>query len=253
MSELQEDLTIQVIVNERIAYDLSAFLKPSEPTRADFGRNFYWCLPMLAANTLGWTLYNPVEFSVMWRGTGGRDAVIVECDDSDWVKSWFGYGTFTIFPPFFVRTSPNVDLWVRPVANYPRPGVLTMEGVVETDWLQAGFTLNFMLLLPLSKMLFRVGEPLVQLVPYPRGFIERFTAAILPASQADPQTVADYNTWVERRTAQLRDHNGAPSLDYMRGVRLDGEKADGHQKLFRPPAFLTPPSPTEQGNGDRET
>jgi hypothetical protein len=252
VNETQESPTIQVIVDERIDYDLSAFLKPSDPARADFGQNFYWCLPMLAANTLGWTLYNPVEFSVMWRGGGDRSAVMVECDDPEWVKSWFGYGTFTLFPPFFVRTSPDIDVWVRPVANYARPGVLTMEGVVETDWLQAGFTLNFMLLLPLSKLVFKVGDPLVQFVPYPRGFIERFTASIVPASQADPQMVTDYNTWVQRRTAQLRDQGGEPSLDYMRGVKLDGEKAEGHQKRFRPPSFLTPPSPIEQDNSDRE-
>lgn len=228
--------SIKIMPMPSIDFDLSDYLKPADKLRSNFGANFYWCLPMVAANTLGWTLYNPYEFTVSWRGGAGADAVVVECENSRWAASWFGSGTFTLFPPFIVRTSPGINLLVRPVPNYPRPTVLTLEGIVETDWLQASFTLNFMILMPLVRTTFKVGEPLVQLVPYPREYIERFDAQIVHDGESYEQEMADYKAWNERRTQQVAQPID-PDFDYMRGVKLDGQRVAEHKKLFRVPAF----------------
>ncbi|NDJ60972.1 MAG: hypothetical protein GYB67_07595 [Chloroflexi bacterium] len=231
---------IQILPIRDIGFDLAEYLKPADKLRPNFNNHFYLCLPLVAGNTLGWTLYNPYEFTVSWRGGGDPSAVEVECENPRWVASWFGYGTFTIRPPFFVRTSPGVDLQVRPVPNYPRPGILTLEGVVETDWLQAGFTLNFMLLMPLVRFTFPVGEPLVQFVPYPRHYIENFRAEIVTAGAQYEREMANYETWLRRRSEAQQ--NQQVQLDYLRGIKLDGEHFRDHQKSFAPPPFTQRPA-----------
>ena len=58
--------------------ELAAYVKPSEKTREWFAPHFYHCLPLVVANTLGWTVYNLYEFSVSWDGHDHPDSVIVK-------------------------------------------------------------------------------------------------------------------------------------------------------------------------------
>lgn len=214
----------------KCSYDVAEYLKPASKTRDLFAPPFYLCLPLTAANTLGWTLYNPHAFSVTWTGGSAREDVIVE-SDSPAVYSWLGYGTFTLNPQFLIHTSPGIDILVRPVPNHAKPAILTLEGIMENDWLRTSFTLNFMALMPLVKTTFAVGEPLVQLVPYPRHFIEPIQPAIIESGADYEARIADYQAWRERRKAQ-NDEGIKPDMQYMNGIDFNGEKVADHKKLF---------------------
>ena len=161
---------------------------------------------------------------------------MVESDHPNWVISWFGLATFTIFPQFAVQTSPGLDLLVRPVPNYAKPFILGLEGIVETDWLKMAFTLNFKIVAPLLKTTYEVGDPLVQFLPYPREYIETIDARII--SEGD-----EYKTRMKqlRRSAlkrkRLLENHLKHDLDYMRGVDLDQTKVEDHKKLFHVPEF----------------
>ncbi len=61
--------------------------------------------------------------------------------------SMFGHGILTFHIPFLVRTHPGYNLLVRGPANMPRDGVSPLEGIVETDWAVATFTMSWQLTL----------------------------------------------------------------------------------------------------------
>jgi len=228
---------IKVMPAGQIQYSLEEFLKPGNKTRPEFvGPNFYQCLPMLAANTFGWTLYNPFEFTVMWTGGQDRPDVIVECEHPWWAYSWFGYGTFSIFPQFVVETSPGIDLMVGPVPNHFKHLVLTFGGLIETDWLKSSFTLNFRLMMPMVKVTYPVGEPLVQFFPVQRHFIEDFEAEIVTSGEAYDRRMAQLAEWRPRRE-HLNKTNGQPDLDYLHGIDVDGSSFEDHKTTFKPQPF----------------
>ncbi|MBI1257558.1 MAG: hypothetical protein GC204_08815 [Chloroflexi bacterium] len=219
-----------------IDYDLTTFLKPSSMKRDFFTSNFYHCLPMTAANTLGWTLYNPYKFKVLWKGGTEREALQVEVYDGppNWVRSWFGHGVFTIMPGFLFETSPGVDLLLRPVPNHFKLPVLTLDGIVETDWLKASVTFNFRLMLPMIGAVYEVGEPLLQLVPYPRDFVETFDTRVVTSGAAYEQRVQAYVEWGEKRD-QLQEDERHHKADhhYTRGIDIDQTVMREHKKTFR--------------------
>lgn len=237
MADPAERPYIHIMPLEGIAYDVAEFLKPSDKLRDTFTPNHYLCLPLTAANTLGWTLYNPFEFTAVWLGGDEKERVVVTCDQAEWVGAMFGYGTFTIYLNFLVETSPGIDLLVRPVPNHWKLPVMPFDGIVETDWLDASFTVNFRLTLPMIKAKFEVGEPLVQFVPYPRHFIEDFDAAILTSGERYDKRVASYRTWEAKRAHRIETQAGA-GYDYTRGHHTDGSLgATDHKRTFRLKSF----------------
>ncbi len=212
--------------------DIASFVQPSDRLRDAFTPQFYHCLPLVTANTLGWTVINRSEFTVVWRGGNGREHVIVDTDDKDWAMSWFGFGTVTVFPHFIVRTPPGINLLVRPVPNIYKHNIQTLEGFVETDWLNNTFTLNFRVQMPIVRTTFKVGEPLVQLVPYGRHYVEQFDAEIVTSGEGYDKTMADFALWAQKRLQRIEDHSG-PALDYVKGEDIHGNRFADHVKILK--------------------
>jgi hypothetical protein len=219
-------------------YDVTQYLKPSPAKRDDFTPLFYHCLPLSTANTLGWTLYNPFEFSVTWHMGDQRENVTVECENPYWVSSWFGYATFTIVPGFLVRTSPGINLLIRPVPNTYKPMVQTMEGMIESEWLKGSFTLNFRLKLPRLKVIYKKGEPLVQFVPYPRDLIEQFNTQVITRGEKYDEVICDYEQWGEQRITNLQQQEYTFDQDYMHGKDVDGSIFEEHKRIFKLNKFV---------------
>jgi len=85
---------------------------------------------------------------------------------------------------------PGYNLHVRGPANWPEDGIRALEGIVETDWGQATFTMNWTLSRPL-RVIFERGKPICTIVPGRLVHIERFRAEI-KAIGADPVLNAAY-------------------------------------------------------------
>ncbi|MDX2162196.1 MAG: DUF6065 family protein [bacterium] len=227
---------IRLLPIPNIEYDVTEYVRPADVQRGFFQPHFYRCLPMSAANSLGWTLYNPYAFSVVWSGGDNRDDITIECDYPHWIKSWFGYGTFTIYPLFLVESSPGIDLWLRPVPNHYKLGVLPLEGIIETDWMKSGFTFSIKVMLPRMKVHYAKGEPLINLVPYPRHLVEAFRAEIVTEGEAYDARMEQYKTWLADRMAQIEQQRHS-ELAYLRGVDMDGSKVPDHVRTFKVPPF----------------
>ncbi len=204
-------------------------------TPAKFARR---CLPLLIANQAGWCILNRYPVRATWNGTDAFDGVSIEPLGPvlPGVMSHFGSGILTWNLPYLFRTPPGYNLLVRGPANWPKDGASALEGIVETDWSPATFTMNWKLTRPHWPVEFKENEPICMLVPQRRGELEAFRPAVQNLSRA-PWLARLYERWSQSRYTFLRELHQPGSeaqqqgwqRDYLRGVLPDGERACEHQ------------------------
>ncbi len=209
----------------------------------------YRCLPLLIANQAGWFLLNRHEFRATWSGGRTRAAVRIEylqdgapCECSSHrglVLSNFGEGIITWHVPYLFRTPAGYNLLARGPANWPKDGASPLEGLIETDWAVAAFTMNWKLTRPKHPVTFARGEPICMLVPQRRGELESFHPE-LRALAAEPELEQAHNAWRDGRAAfLLAKYLAGPALlsdgslpwqgEYFHGTAPDGTAAPEHQ------------------------
>jgi hypothetical protein len=215
------------------------------------------CLPLLIANQSGWVLLNPVGFEATWSGEEPEAAVTIAFDEEVRgpapVRSHFGYGVLTWGVPYLFRTPPGYNLVARGPANSPKDGICALDGVVETDWSIATFTMNWKLTRPDHPVRFEAGEPFCLIAPQRRGELESFRPTLRHIS-SDPETHAATETWTRRRDEMhvqkfLSGYSGefegaaaAWEADYFKGLRPDGTAFDSHETRRRLRPFESEPS-----------
>lgn len=164
------------------------------------------CLPLLMANQAGWflELVEPVE--IEWNGGDGLGDVAVF--GSERVKanvaSHFGCGIVTFKLPYLFRTEPGYNLLARGPANVFLDGVSPLEGLVETDWSIAPFTMNWKVTSPNRRIRFHEGAPICMLVPQRRHDLESFDPLVADLDD-DPSISSEYRKWRESRDRFITD------------------------------------------------
>ena len=162
------------------------------------------CLPLLIANQAGWLLMNPETVTLTWDGTRDVAGVSVVYEHQEpvgvprGVISHFGQGIVTWHVPYLFRTPPGWNLLARGPSNCPKDGIYALDGVVETDWSTATFTMNWQLTRPGLEVRFEAGEPYAMLVPQRRGELESFLPSIRPLQSADKDRVR-HEQWATSR------------------------------------------------------
>ena len=213
------------------------------------------CLPLLIANQAGWILVSGHSLRVSWNGRNDIGGVTVEYLKGGPpfpASSHFGYGIVTWNVPYLFRTSPGYNLLVRGPANWPKDGIAPLEGVVETDWSAATFTVNWRLTRANHPVSFEEGEPICMLVPQRRGELEAFRPEVRPLDD-DPALAERYHGWSGDRAA-FNAALAVPGSEavkrgwqkhYFQDVSLDGSSAPTtHQtKLALRPFAGAPPPP----------
>jgi hypothetical protein len=205
------------------------------------------CLPLLMANQAGWFVLNGHDVEVTWDGTNGVSGIRFE-----WLAgpepfpavSHFGYGILTWLVPYLFRTPPGYNLLVRGPANYPKDGACPLEGLVETDWSVAGFTMNWKLTRPGLPVRCAREEPICMIVPQRRGELEEFRPEIR-GIDADPVTSESFKYWQSRRNQFLNDLKVPESeavkqewqKHYFQGTSPDGRRAPEHQTKLHLSSF----------------
>ena len=223
--------------------DLAVPIVPATPTREwmdDTPDRFaYRCLPLLIANQAGWFLLNDQRISIIWSGEPAAASLVVRATDGSKPKlcsSHFGNGVITWDVPYLFRTPPGYDLLVRGPANWPKDGVFPLEGLIETDWLDATFSINWKVLRPNYEIIFEPGEPIAMIVPQRRGELEAFRPGIVDLS-SDHERDRDYSAWETERRDFLKKLRKGDNLaeqqgwhkKYFHGIKNTGEHFDDHQ------------------------
>ena len=202
----------------------------------------YRCLPLTIANQAGWMVCNPASFCTRWNGGPRVEDTVLAFDDGpdDRISSLFGQGVVTFNMPYLFRTPEGINLWVKGPTNWPKDGVQALEGMVETDWTAASFTMNWKLTRPGELVSFERGEPICTVLPYPRGMLESCRPERIPLSKNDELHEA-YQLWSRARSGfQERVANGdfeatkrGWQKDYFQGRDPGSDRFQEHQTKLR--------------------
>jgi hypothetical protein len=197
------------------------------------------CLPMLIGNQAGWFILNGKTFRATWDGGSKADGIRLKFDGEekcDIVRSHFGEGILTFTIPYLFRTPEGYNLLARGPANSPKDGISPLEGLVETDWSCATFTMNWKFTRPNHTVEFQVGEPICMIVPQKRGELETFVPEMKKLSD-EPELNDGYQQWKFSRLAfqyslKLMDTATVKrgwQKDYFQGRDTEGNSAARHQ------------------------
>lgn len=201
------------------------------------------CLPLLIANQWGWFILNDRRIEVLWNGGSGPKDLHIHYamksrderlePDELLAVSHFGHGVLTWRIPYLFRTPAGWNLYVRGPANCFKDGASPLDGVVETDWSSATFTMNWKVTRADTWLSFDEGEPICMIFPVGRGAVERFLPEIRPLP-ADPEIERRYKEWKRGRDDFNRAlRNAGPEKPwqkhYFRGLSALGEAFPGHQ------------------------
>jgi len=211
------------------------------------------CLPMLMANQSGWELHNRCGFTATWFGQENGADVMIKADKRDTDQflpvSHFGNGILTWHVPMLFRTPPGYNLLVRGPANRPKDGVSPLEGLVETDWASASFSVSWKLTRKLMPVRFEVDEPFCMIVPQRRVELEEF-APELRRIESDEDLQRKHELFLCSRNAAKQIEQVARVAageqvewqgDYPRGRHTDGEAgAADHQTRRHLRSFVQP-------------
>jgi hypothetical protein len=247
---------VAYVINPALAMPLVPAARPRAWMEATDQRFANRCLPLLLANQAGWFLLSAHAFSVIW--TGGNDLASVHIEYSRGepphpAMSHFGHGILTWNVPYLFRTPPGYNLLVRGPPNMPKDGIAPLEGLVETDWSMATFTVNWRLTRPRRRVFFEVGEPICLLVPQRRDDLESFQPE-LRSLESDPETAERYQRWSNSRAAfnaELMIPGSAASerrwqKHYFQGIEEDGRPTREHRTKLSLAGFAdrsVPPPP----------
>jgi hypothetical protein len=208
---------------------------------ASTNRFAYRCLPLLIANQSGWVILNTFAFRATWTGEVGVGGIKLEFIDdvpgrTRYAASHFGHGLLTFSVPYLFRTPEGFNLHVRGPVNMPKDGIAALDGIVETDWSDSTFTMNWKFTRTHHTVTFAEDEPIAMISPIRRHEVERFRPVFRPM-ETDPDTEAGFMAFNESRAAfNARMAARDPEVvrqgwqrHYMRGETSAGKRAREHQ------------------------
>lgn len=209
----------------------------------------YQCLPMSLANQSGWFILAPHGATAEWNGGINPSDLVVEVEGSPKMvhaMSRVGGGILTWTIPYVFRTPEGWNLLCRGPANHVKDGIAPLEGIIETDWSFASFSMNWKLTRP-GRVSFEAGEPVAMLVPQRRGDLEAFATCKRDLA-SDPALFQGYTRWINERQAFLaaQRHGDLEALKkkyqkhYFHGSTNDGVFFEGHQKKRHLASFEAP-------------
>lgn len=201
-------------------------------------RYAYRCLPLVIANQQGWQILSPFGFSATWNGSKAKEGVTFTFDDepSNLVSSHFGSGIITFSIAYIFQTPEGHNLWTRGPVNAPKDGIAPLDGVIETDWSPYTFTMNWQITRSGHPVRFEAGEPICQILPFPRHYLETFEPRIQPIANNKP-LLDQYTRWNQSRSSFIKDlaTEGSKAREeqwqrtYMHGRDQDGRQFSEHQ------------------------
>ncbi len=163
----------------------------------------YRCLPLSIANAMGWEILAPTRVTADWNGGDLIKDLVVEIDDPSWgndrfASSHFGHGILTFRPGYLFRTEAGVGIWARGAPNRLKDGIGALDGIIETDWLDFTFTMNWQFTRP-GRVTFDEGEPFCFITPVAYRALDRLTPQIVPIDD-DPAVATRFRNWRDART-----------------------------------------------------
>jgi LPS sulfotransferase NodH len=217
---------------------------------ASQSRFAYRCLPLTIANQTGLWVKNPVGFTATWRGHDQPGSIDFHFDVAaelwkNWVSSIFGLGIITWNTPFLFRTKPDGSrLLVCGPANYFKDNAHPLTAIIESDWMNMSFTMNWKVMRSDQPIRFEAGDPLFQVIPVLGNACSdlEHSSVVYRKLDDDPEIARAYREWDQSRsrfTARSKAGELKPDdwqRDYFLGRDAAGRHvAPAHMTKVKPP------------------
>lgn len=184
----------------------------------------YRCLPLNIANGQGWEMLNGHGFTATWNGSSAMDAIKIVPDEETapaTAASHFGSGIMTFGVRGLFRTPEGIDLCVTGPVNRPKAGIQALTGIIETDWSEFGFTMNWIFTDKDRPVRFEKGEPFCMIYPVPRGLAESMDPVLVRGE-------ADSELWRKHMAHRMS------RLDFNKALKVQSSpaQAKGWQRSY---------------------
>src|SRR6266571_7866733 len=228
------------LIAYQIYEDDSAPIRPASRERRwmeDADKKFpYRCLPLVIANQYGWEILSTHHVRASWDGTSKPEGLYVENlygDGRLHCRSHFGEGVLTFQIPFLFKTPDGWNLMVRGPTNSPKDGIVALDGIIETDWAHATFTMNWRFTRACT-VEFAMGEPICLLFPIQRGVLEMFHGEVR-SLESDRELENKFRQWCASRDRFLLDLQKRRPQALAQGWQKDYmQNANDKKPLARP-------------------
>jgi hypothetical protein len=183
-----------------------AELVPGQPDREWMdkftNRHPYRCLPLIMANTTGWELQCPMDFTAEWNGGPAATDITLKPDRphpdfARFVESHFTGGVVTFHTGYLFRTDPGWAVWATGAPNHVKDGIQALTGLVETEWLPFPFTMNWIFTRP-GRVRFKKGEPFCFITLIEHKRMEQ-VQPVMKSLDSDPTLRGQYEAWLRER------------------------------------------------------
>lgn len=170
-------------------------------------RHAYRCLPLNMANTSGWEILCPVNFTAEWNGGILQSDIKLQCDfpSPDFhrlASSHFSHGVLTFHPGYLFRTPPGWSMMCMGAPNHVKDGIQPLAGLIETDWLPFPFTMNWLFTRP-GKVRFEKGEPFCFITLIQDKVVSE-VQPVIRRMDSNPDLRNQYDTWEKHRAEFIR-------------------------------------------------
>lgn len=206
-------------------------------------RHPYRCLPLIIANTSGWELLCPSDFTAEWNGGNAKEDIIFTSEEQNLALSHFSHGVITFHTGYLFRTPERWSMLVSGSPNHIKDGIQPFTAIVETDWLPFPFTMNWVFTRP-GKVHFEKGEPFCFVTPLQDKLLEEFDIVKVSLGD-DPELKSNYEAWSKNRGEFNRGLADRDPETVKRGWQRDyfkGENAKEHINRRRLKGFDDRPS-----------
>ena len=249
MSEKHPDLYLDAYKVQDPAPPLMAARSNRDWMDKTIDRVPYRCLPMTMANATGWEVNCPFDIELEWNGGPRKEDIKITAPGvktllDHVVTSHFQNGIVTFHTGYLFRTPPGWAVWAMGPPNWPKDGIYPLSGLIETDWLPFGFTMNWQMTRP-GKVCFEKGEPFCFITLSEHRRLDEVEPKIRLLG-SNPQLERDYNGWAKSRGEFVeklakRDSNAVAQgwqRHYMRGETVSGKERgadhDTKRRLQKP-------------------
>lgn len=213
-SDIVPENKIYAYVVPGVKKDVTKFIRPCKPIRQWMddtpARYAYRCIPLTAANTMGWEILNPVDAEITWLGPDKQDQMDIKLSQKDPFAPHphFGAGTATWYIPFLFKTPPEYGLLIDGPANHDKDGAVPLNAFVRSDWVPFPFTMNWRLTEPNKTVTFKAGEPICRIIPYPLALLNEMEIELHDLDE-DPIFMNKVQQWNANRQANYASQKEA--------------------------------------------
>lgn len=212
-------------------------------------RAFQYCEPFSAANRIGYLVYPPIDFNLIWDGS---QALVQLENMEEWIiidkiylpnsidywsetvpqnlidtlpvflEAFPERGVIQIWSGYFAETPTGSSTWIRGPINQPtNPAYNILEGIIETDWWAGPLFSNIQLLKTDYPIAFRKDKPFLQVFSIPKVFHQRNRD-----SEISVRNLNDINSieFCQRMEVTANRRNSNPPGSYRRKSRNESNK-----------------------------